>query len=127
MFAEAAARRGIRTGDASLGGRQRPAVPPSLDSWPADVFELPWTSRTRTSPGERRAERNASREALDAVRKLARGKSRPELAALLTAEYARRSIDVPLRAVVLQAGMLQLSGLPHIRVRDDEWPTASHR
>ncbi|MGZ4666226.1 MAG: hypothetical protein ACXV5Q_14650 [Frankiaceae bacterium] len=62
--------------------------PPALDAWPPDAFELPWRARPRMSPSERRAGRNASREALNAVRKLARGKSRSELVALLAAEYA---------------------------------------
>lgn len=91
--------------------------PPPLASWPSDAFELPWRDRARTGPRERRAERNATRAALNAVRRLARGKSRSELVALLTAEYARRGLDVSPAATVMQAGMLELEQRPFGKVR----------
>lgn len=91
--------------------------PPPLAAWPVDAFEPPWRATPRATPSERRAERAATRDALDAVRKVARGKSRQELSALLTVEYARRGIDVSPAVVVMQAGMLELEQKPFGKVR----------
>jgi hypothetical protein len=92
-------------------------VPPALEAWPVDAFASPPTGEPDEPRRARRNERDATRDAVDAVRRRAGGKSRSELVALLSAEYSRRGLDVAPAAVVMQAGLLEVERGPFGKLR----------
>jgi hypothetical protein len=92
-------------------------VPPALEAWPVDAFASPPTGEPDEPRRARRNERDATRDAVDAVRRRADGKSRSELVALLSAEYSRRGLDVAPAAVVMQAGLLEVERGPFGKLR----------
>lgn len=92
-------------------------VPPALEAWPVDAFAPPPVSEPDDTRRARRTERDATQDAVHAVRKLAGGKSRSELVTLLSAEYSRRGLDVSPAAVVMQAGLLEVERGPFGKLR----------
>jgi hypothetical protein len=97
----------------AAGGPPIPPIADTLARLPA-VTDAP---RPRVSWSDAREKSRLQREAVDAVRTRAEGKSPDELTRVVTAEYARRNLDVMPSTVASLTGLLQNERKPFGRAR----------